>query len=176
MALIRSVIGLASGVPAWVWALAAALIWGGFNRHAARSERVKFQEAEVAAAVAQAASAAEAKAETARREAEKKGAIDEARKSAARARAALLEQQSAAGELRDRLAVLEARACGGDPGSGGGGAGAAEARDLSAYLRRRLDEAEARTIEFADGSARARDVCERQYRALKPRASEAAPQ
>jgi len=168
MGLIKGALGLASGVSWWVWAFAAAVIWGGFNRHAALSERSKFRDAEVAAAAAQAASAAEAKAATARREAEKKGAIDEARKSAARARAALLEQQSAAGELRDRLAALEARACSGDPGSGPGSAGAVAARDLSAYLRRRLDEAEAATIEFADGAARARDVCERQYRALKP--------
>lgn len=167
MGLIKAGLGLASGVRWWVWALIAVLIWGGVNRHAARTERAKFQQAEVAAAAERAASAAEAKAATARREAEKKGAIDEARKSAARARAALLEQQSAAGELRDRLAVLEARACGGDPGAGGGGDGATAARDLSAYLRRRLDEAEAGTIEFADGAARARNVCERQYRALK---------
>lgn len=168
MGLIKAGLGLASGVRWWVWALIAVLIWGGVNRHAARTERAKFQQAEVAAAAERAASAAEAKAATARRESEKNGAIDEARKSAARARAALLEQQSAAGELRDRLAVLEARACGGDPGAGGGGEGATAARELSAYLRRRLDEAEAGTIEFADGAARARDVCERQYRALKP--------
>lgn len=168
MGLIRGVLGMASGIPVWAWALAAVLAWGGWHRHQERQVRADFEAAKAAAEVARAASAAEAKAETAHREAEKKGAIDEARKSAARARAALLEQQSAAGELRDRLAALEARACGGDPGSGGGGHGATEARDLSAYLRRRLDEAAAGTIEFADGAARARDVCERQYRALKP--------
>lgn len=168
MGLIRGALGLASGIPVWAWALAAVLAWGGWHRHQERQVRADFEAAKAAAEVARAASAAEAKAETAHREAEKKGAIDEARKSAARARAALLEQQSAAGELRDRLAALEARACGGDPGSGGGGPGATEARDLSAYLRRRLDEAAAGTIEFADGAARARDVCERQYRALKP--------
>lgn len=167
MEVIRAALGLASGVPVWVWALSAALLWGGWHRHQERAVRADFEAAKVAAAAEQAASAAEAKAATQRREAEKKGAIDEARKSAARARAALLEQQSAAGELRDRLAVLEARACGGDPGAGGGGEGATAARDLSAYLRRRLDQAEAGTIEFADGTARAREVCERQYRSLK---------
>lgn len=164
----RGLAGLASGMPIWVWALGAVLLWGGWHRHQERAVRADFEASKVAAEASRAASAAEAKAQTARREAEKKGAIDEARKAAARARAALLEQQSAAGELRDRLAALEARACGGDPGAGGGGPGATEARDLSAYLRRRLDEAEARTIEFADGTAIARDVCERQYRALKP--------
>lgn len=164
----RGLAGLASGVPVWVWVLGAALLWGGWHRHQERTVRADFEAAKVAAAAEQAASAAEAEAATLRREAEKKGAIDEARKSAERARAALLEQQSAAGELRDRLAALEARACSGDPGSGGGGEGAAAARELSAYLRRRLDEAEAGTIEFADGAARARDVCERQYRALRP--------
>ena len=161
-------LGALSGVRWYVWALAVVVPWGLWQRHSARAVTADFETAKVVAAAERAASDAEAKAETARREAEKKGAIDEARKSAARARAALLEQQSAAGELRDRLAVLEARACGVDPGSGGGGEGATAARDLSAYLRRRLDEAEAGTIEFADGAARARDVCERQYRALKP--------
>lgn len=166
--MIRAALALASGIPTWAWVLAAVLAWGGWHRHQERQVRADFEAAKAAAVAERAASAAEAKAATQQREAEKKGAIDEARKAAARARAALLEQQSAAGELRDRLAVLEARACGGDPGAGGGGAGATEARDLSAYLRRRLDEAEARTIEFADGTAIARAVCERQYRALKP--------
>ena len=166
--MIKAALSLASGVPWYGWALALVLIWGGWHRHQERAVRADFEAAKVASAAERAASAAEAQAATQHREAEKKGAIDEARKSAARARAALLEQQSAAGELRDRLAVLEARACGGDPGAGGGGEGATAARELSAYLRRRLDEAEAGTIEFADGAARARDVCERQYRALKP--------
>jgi len=166
--MIRGLLGLASGVPVWSWVLGAVLLWGGWHRHQERAVRADFEAAKVAAAAERAASAAEAAATTQRREAEKKGAIDEARKSAARARAALLEQQSAAGELRDRLAALEARACGGVPGAGGGGEGAAAARDLSAYLRRRLDEAEAGTIEFADSAARAREVCQRQYRALRP--------
>lgn len=165
--MIKAALSLASGVRWYVWALGLVLLWGGWHRHQERAVRVDFEQAKVAAAAERAASAAEAKAATLRRESEKKGAIDEARNAAARARAALLEQQSAAGQLRDRLAALEARACGGGAGSGTGGPGAAAARDLSAYLRRRLDEAEAGTIEFADGTARARGVCERQYRALK---------
>lgn len=165
--MIKAALALAGGVRWYVWALGLVLLWGGWHRHQERAVKADFEQAKVAAAAERAASAAEAKAATLRRESEKKGAIDEARNAAARARAALLEQQSAAGQLRERLATLEARACGDGSGSGTGGPGAAAARDLSAYLRRRLDEAEAGTIEFADGAARARDVCERQYRALK---------
>ena len=69
--------------------------------------------------------------------------------------------------LPDRLAALDAQRCAGGAAAVEGGASAAAAGDLSAYVRRRLDEAEAGTIEFADGAARARGVCERQYRALK---------
>jgi len=160
--------GVLSKVPWYGWVIAVAVALAAWNRHQARSVRADFEQAKTAAAAERAASAAEARLHEQHREAEKKGAIDAARNQAARDRAALADQRTAARQLRDRLAALEARACGGDPGAGGGSQGAAEARDLSAYLRRRLDEAEEGTIEFADGTARARATCERQYRSLRP--------
>ena len=46
-------------------------------------------------------------------------------------------------------------------------AAAAAAGDLSAYVRRRLDEARERTIEFADRAALAGETCELEYDSLK---------
>lgn len=98
-------------------------------------------------------------------------AADDARDQRDAARRAAVSERAAAGELQQRIDQLTARACGASGGAtaAGGGQAAQEAADLLAYVRGRLDEARAGTIEFADGAAIAGAFCERAYDALTPR-------
>ena len=163
-------LGALSGVRWYVWALAVVVPWGLWQRHSARAVTADFETAKTVAAAARAASDAQAKAETARREAEKKGAIDEARRKSAAAAAALIAERASAERLRDRLGALEARACGRDPGAPDGSASAVEAGDLLAYVRGRVEEARRRTVEHADRASIAGETCERFVDSLtKPR-------
>src|SRR5690606_14632383 len=95
--------GVLSKVPWYGWVIAVAVALAAWNRHQARSVRADFEQAKTAAAAERAASAAEARLHEQHREAEKKGAIDAARNQAARDRAALADQRTAARQLRDRL-------------------------------------------------------------------------
>lgn len=164
-------IGLASKVPWWAWAMLILLLWGGCARRELKSVKKEFETAKVTAAAERVASETAAKVETERRERDKQEIVDGAKANAAKVRAAQVERDRAgnvAEQLRARLAAVEASRCAGDPAAGGGSEAAREAADLSAYVRRRIDEATDGVADFAEGAAGAGEACQRQYRSLSP--------
>lgn len=130
LALLKPLLALARAVPLWVWVIAVALAWGGWQRHRAISATEARAVAEQAAAV----SAATAAAEQAAREREH--ALNTAAQEAAdayRSREARSRRDAAAvRDERDRLlhAVDGAGAC-----PTGAGASAAGGADAAAGLR-----------------------------------------
>lgn len=130
LALLKPLLALARAVPLWVWVIAAALAWGGWQRHRA----ISATEARAAAEQAAAISAATAAAEQAAREREH--ALNTSAQKAAdayRSREARLRRDAAAvRDERDRLlhAVDAAGAC-----PAGAGASAPGGADAAAGLR-----------------------------------------
>lgn len=162
-------IGAALGrVPVWAWALAAVLAWGAWNRHQARSVRVEFEQAKVAAAAERAASEAEAAAESLRRRRVQQEVVDAANLKAAQLERSVAAAADAGQRLRARLAAVQAERCARDPAAAASGTTAGAAADLPADVSRRLDEAADGVARFAEQSAIAGSTCERSYDALRP--------
>lgn len=161
---------LLRAVPVWVWAFAAVLAWGAFQKHSAtRATRAAEQ-----AAAAASAHAAAAKAERAQRDIEQQ-AQDRARR-AADAYATTITQArraaSAAGAERDRL--RDAIAASGGACAPSSGASAAGRVDAAAGLRRVLGEcasALSAVAEAADADAAKLSGLQAYVRAVVPAAS-----
>ncbi len=158
-----------SRVPVWAWAVTASLAWGAWHRYQARTEREAFEAAKVAAAAERATSEAQAATETARRLRVQQEVTDAANLKTAQLERSVAAAADAGQRLRARLAAVEASRCPGDPAVAAGGYGAGAPADLSADVRRRLDEAADRTAEFAERLAIARATCQQSYEALRPR-------
>lgn len=156
-----------SRVPLWAWALAAALAWGGWHRHQARAEREAFEAAKATAAAERAVSEAQAATETARRLRAQQEATDAANLKTAELERSVAAAADAGQRLRTRLAAVEAARCAGDPAAAAGGPAAGASTDLSADVRRRLDEAVRGVARYADAAAIAGAACEQSYRSLK---------
>jgi len=162
-----SLLRFASGLSLTTWLLIFVTAWGGWQRFQRGHVQSEFNEAKAAAAAERAASAAEVAAEKARLAREKQEIADAATQKAARLEAALRDRTGTADKLRARLAALDAQRCGGGAAAVEGSASAAAAGDLSAYVRRRLDEAREGTIEFGDRAALAGETCELEYDSLR---------
>lgn len=147
--MITALLAMARGVPFWVWALVAALAWGGINHQRAGSQAEKRAAAEKAAAVQAVAAAEQAKARE--REAE---LSDATRKAADAYRSDLARRAAAAAAVRaDRDRLLDAVASGTCPAAPG--AAAASGIDGSAALRvvvRECTTALSQVAEAADAS------------------------
>lgn len=142
------VLAIARGVPVWVWALVACLIWGGFNFHRAKTQTAARAVAEQAAAVQAVAAAEQAKAR------EREAELNEATRKAANAyRSDLARRAAAAAAVRaDRDRLLDAvaatpGACAATPG-----AAAASGIDGAAALRVVVRECTAALSQVAEAA------------------------
>lgn len=147
---VAPVLGVLRAVPLWAWALAAALAWGGWQRHRAISATEAKAQAEQAAAVHAATAAAQAAARAS------EAALNESARRAADAYQANLSRArrdaDAVRTERDRLldAVATSGTCPASPS-----AAAASGVDAAAGLRAVVREcvaALAQVAEAADAS------------------------
>lgn len=83
--------------------------------------------------------------------------------------AAAADNRAAGERLRGQLAAANERASTAQSAAAAGGQAADTARRVLADVQRRLEEAEDRTIEFADASRRAGLACERIYETVTPK-------
>jgi Flp pilus assembly protein TadB len=163
---IAALLGIARAVPWWLWAAAALLAWGGWQRHQATRAADTLRAAEAKAAAEQIKAAEAARLETERRWSAQKGIAD-----AAHARSRVLARDAAGARAdadRVRLAAQSLAA------SAAAGAAAAAvdcqattgaARLLAELLGRAVDRA-AVLADHADAARSAGQACERAYDSL----------
>jgi len=148
---------IAAAVPAWAWALAAALAWGALQHRAATAagQRALKSERELSTLRLDAAQAA--------KDAVVRLAIDQ-QKAINEAKTAAELDRAGADAAADALRRLRARAAGGAcpaPAVAAGGPPATDAGDLPADVLGRLGEAAGQLAALADARGRAGRACER---------------
>jgi len=156
----------AARVPAWAWALAAALAWGGIQHHraAAAGDQLRVHDAEVAAATLKASQAAQL--ETARRLTAQTEITNEAQDRARAADVDAAGARAAADRLRARLGAARPGARAADPAPAGGCAPAPDAAGVPADLFWRAVDAAGLYAAEADRRGIAGAACVESYRAL----------
>jgi hypothetical protein len=156
-------IGLLRGIPIWAWALAAALAWGGWQKHRATSIAAEFAQARQQAAAEREQALAAAIAETARRLAAQQEATRNADKATLKARSAAASAAVAADGLRSRLAAIKADAGASNPAA----AGAGQTDRLADILGECADHYRG-VAAVADRAIIAGQACEQSYLSLTP--------
>jgi len=157
-----SVLSFLKAIPFWVYLLVAVVAWGGYQRYQAKSAAAVYQKAQIDAAKATEAALAENIRETARRLAEQTKVTQDAETKLAKARAAAVAADGAAGRLRQRLdAIRAASAPAGDPSA----AGASTTDRLADVLGQCADRYRA-VAASADRAIISGHACEQSYQAL----------
>lgn len=158
--------GLAGRVPAWAWALAAALAWGAIQHHRAGAAARQVLAQQQAAAEAHAQQLQADAAETARRLAAQQEVTTRANEIATQARADAAAARAAAERLRQRIAARQADARPADPAAAGASSPAAAGPDLCPDLLGRAVDHARQLAAVADQSRIAGQACERAYDSL----------
>lgn len=157
---------LLRAVPLWVWALAAALLWGGWQHRRAEqagaerlrlhSEAAKLREEALRGALV----------ETTRRLAAQQEVANAAQRQAKQAAADAASASAAAGRLRAYADKLAARAAACDPAAAGVGQAASAPAVVLADMLSRLEEAGRQLAAESDRRRAAGEECVGRYDAL----------
>lgn len=160
--ILAPVLSVLRAIPFWVWLLAAAIAWGGYQRWRANSEAEVYQQAQIEAAKKTEAALADNIRETARRLAAQQKATQDAELQTAKARADAGAAAGAAERLRQQLISLRAASApAGDSTAAGAGTTDRLADVLGQCADRYRDVAAA-----ADRAVIAGRACEAAYNAL----------
>jgi hypothetical protein len=109
MGLILSpILGLLKSIPIWVWVVAAALAWGGWQRHSATATAAEFNKAKIEAAAEREKALAESIKETERRLVAQKEITQNADAQLIKAKASASAASAAATDLVRKLATIKA--------------------------------------------------------------------
>jgi hypothetical protein len=157
------ILGLLRVVPWWAWALAAALAWGGWQKHRATSIAAEFALAQQQASAEREQALAASIAETSRRLTAQQEATRRADSSLLKARGAAASAAGAADSLRARLAAIQADAGASHPAA----AGAGQTNRLAELLGECADRYRG-VASAADRAIIAGQACEASYIALTP--------
>lgn len=157
---------LASAVPLWAWALAAALAWGGWQRHQVRAAAAELASQQAQAAHAREEGLRESIHETERRLAAQNQVSKDAQDQLDQARAAAGAAAAAAGRLRARVAAVQAGATADHPTPAGHCTAAQDAARMFAELFSSADDRAGLLAAEADAARVAGTACERAYDAL----------
>lgn len=160
--ILAPVLSFLRAIPFWVWLLAAAIAWGGYQRWRANSAAEVYQQAQIEAARKTEAALADNIRETARRLAAQQKATQDAELQTAKARADAGAAAGAAERLRQQLSALRAASApAGDTAAAGAGTTDRLADVLGQCADRYRDVAAA-----ADRAVIAGRACEAAYNAL----------
>lgn len=159
-------VGLLRSVPPWAWALVAALLWGGFQHHRAKTAGEELRQAQATAAQQEAQALRDNIAETERRMAAQQETTNAAHAELDKARRDAAAARDAAGRVRSAFAAYAASAA----SVGASAPGRSQAADASVALcTDLLGRTVARAAELADLADRsfiAGQACERSYGSL----------
>jgi Protein of unknown function (DUF2514)/Tetratricopeptide repeat-like domain len=156
------VLSILRAIPFWVWLVAAAVTWGGYQRWRANSAAEVYQQAQIEAARKTEAALAENIREIARRLAAQQKATEDAELQTAKARADAGAAADAASRLRQRLdAIRSASASASNPAAAGAGPANGLAEVLGQCADRYKEVAAA-----ADRAVIAGLACEASYNSL----------
>lgn len=102
------ILGLLKSIPIWVWVVAAALAWGGWQRHSATATAEEFAKAKATAAAEREHALSESIKETERRLVAQKEITQNADTQLAKAKASASAASSAVTDLMRKLATIKA--------------------------------------------------------------------
>lgn len=162
--ILAPVVSFVRAIPFWVWLLAAAIAWGGYQRWRANSAAEVYQQAQIEAAKKTEAALAENIRETARRLAAQQKATQDAELQTSKARADAGAAAGAAERLRQQLLSLRAASApaGDTPAAG------ASPTDRLAEILGQCTEQYRDVAAAADRAVIAGRACEAAYQALIP--------
>lgn len=153
-------------VPLWVWAVVAALAWGGIQHRRAASAGETLRQAQAVAAAEEAAALRASITETERRVSAHQEIASAATASLERARRDAAAARAAADRVRDAARAHAAGPPASGPAPAGDCAPAREAAGVLADLLGRTAERAAQLADLADRSRAAGEACEAAYGAL----------
>ena len=160
--IIAPVLSFIRAVPFWVWLLAAAIAWGGFQRWRANGAAETYQAAQIQAAKQTEAALAANIRETARRLAAQQEATREAENQASIARVDAAAAATAAERLRKRLAAIRAA----EPRASDSAAAGASTTDRLADVLGQCADRYREVAAAADQAIVSGRACEASYEAL----------
>jgi septal ring factor EnvC (AmiA/AmiB activator) len=155
-------LGLLKAVPLWAWALAAALLWGAWQRHAAQAIVAQCTAAQLQASAEREEALSDSLKKVQQRIADQEKVVADAKAQNAKIAATAAEYDTALSRLRSQLATVRARAASGNSPTA--------SRGEADVLTRLLEESAGGYREMAaaaDRSTIAGLACERSYDALR---------